>query len=168
MKLLASVLVSLVLSACSTVHASADYDRSRDFSRFHTWAWGPSGGASSPQVEEEIRNVIDAQLHKKGLVRVDGAADLEVRYRATHGETTLVQEWGTSYGPRWSGLTPYTHSHPALVGSLVVEVFEESSKELAWRGTGTGEFPVNATDQDRARTIDRGAARMFAHFPTGR
>ena len=168
MKPIATILVALLAASCSTVSTSAEYDRSRDFSHFHTWAWGPSGGASSPQVEQKIRDVIDAQLSKKGLVRVDGAADLEVRYRAAVAEAPLVQVWGTSYGGRWSGVEPDTHLLSALVGSVVVEVFDAQSRQLAWRGVGTGDLTANATLEERARTIDSGAAQMFAQFPAGR
>ena len=164
----ASLTLALLVASCASVETSVvDPNPRLDFSRFHTYAWGARGGASAPEVDRQIEQAIDVQLGRRGLVRVQGPADLEVRFRASVDREVDEQVWGGSRGARWAG-SPDTHVRELTVGAIVVDVFEFQSKQLAWRGVGKGELAADASPEERGRQIEEGAAQLFAKFPMSR
>jgi hypothetical protein len=162
----ASLMLVLLVASCTTVETSVvDSNLTLDFSRFHTYAWGPRGGApSGAEVDRQVEDAIDAQLLAHGLVRVHAPADLEVRFYVSVDREMDEQVWGGSRGARWAG-SPDTHVRELSVGAIVVDVFDLQSKQLAWRGVGKGELAADASPEERARQIREGAAQLFARFP---
>jgi hypothetical protein len=164
----ASLTLALLVASCASVETSVvDPNPRLDFSRFHTYAWGARGGASAPEVDRQIEQAIDVQLGRRGLVRVQGPADLEVRFRASVDREVDEQVWGGSRGARWAG-SPDTHVRELTVGAVVVDVFDVRGKQLAWRGVGKGELAADASPEERGRQIEEGFAQLFAKFPVSR
>ena len=164
----ASLALALLVASCASVETSVVASNpGLDFSRFHTYAWGARGGASGPEVDRQIEQAIDVQLGRRGLVRVQGPADLEVRFHASVDRERDEQVWGGNRSERWAGSLD-THVRELTVGAIVVDVFEFQTKQLAWRGVGKGELAADASPEERDRQIEEGAAQLFAKFPAGK
>ena len=51
------------------------------------------------------------------------------------------------------------------VGTLVVDLFDAKTKQLIWRGTSSDTLSNNS--DKNIKNLDKGADKMFKHFPPG-
>jgi hypothetical protein len=84
----------------------------------------------------------------------------------TQEKQTLNTFYDNMVGWGWGGFgesttTPETYRE----GTLVVDLFDSTSKHLLWRGSSTGTLS-NKTDKN-IKTLDRDVQDMFKHFPSG-
>jgi hypothetical protein len=175
MKRTVFMLLALVLAACaSSPTIDNDYAPGTDFSRFRTYNWLGAPQGVSPLVQQRILSGVDAQLQAKGWQRVDSGGDVAV---AAHVATQQQQSIETFYAsPMYSGwgrrggwgmnmggasTTVRTYN----VGTLVVDMFDASTKQAFWRGSAQKTVPSSQAGINEA--IDTGIARMFAGFPPG-
>jgi hypothetical protein len=159
---------ALLASACSSVKVSADWDHRIDFSRFRTYSWGVHEGASSREVDATLLRAVDTQLARRGLQRLESNGELVV---ATHLELDPgvdVATFGYDYGPRWGGLPPEVEVREVSIGSIVVDVLDAKTHELAWRGLGSTKLPADPTPEERRARIDESAEKLFRLFPRSR
>ena len=106
-----------------------------DFSKFHTYKWVAIEGASHPNqiVEAEIKQAVDSQLATKGLTKTDGEkADLYVGYQIALDQQKQWTGYGTGGGVRWGGGMGTATSSTINVGSLAVDIYDPSTKQLVW------------------------------------
>jgi len=81
-------LIALTLSACTTLQVGSDFDRSANFSGYHTFAWmlRERYGSSNPLVVQRAQDAIQAELVHKGFSYVgDSAAADEPEWRMAAG-----------------------------------------------------------------------------------
>jgi len=86
-----------------------------------------------------------------------------------HTLNTYYDNFGGGWGWRWGGRfgdgfgTSTTTEDTYTVGTLVVDLFDTSTKKLIWRGS------VSDTLSDKSEknisNLDRGVQKMFDHFP---
>lgn len=167
-------LLALVLAACaSTPTVQTDFDPAAQFSRYRTYTWREQPEAAPPLVKQRIVAAIDRQLQAKGWTR---AAEGDVAI-AAHVASREKQSIDTFYdSPMWSGwgwrhgwdvgigyartrVTTYT------VGTLVVDMFDTSTRQAVWRGTAEGTVPDTPEKVNAA--VEDAIARMFRDFPPG-
>ncbi|GMU64527.1 MAG: hypothetical protein AMXMBFR36_08010 [Acidobacteriota bacterium] len=159
--------MSVALVAASFAGAAAastvkfDYDRTADFSTYESWAWkrGDERGGSS-LAEARIRRALAEGLAERGFERVEAVAqaDFLVDYRAAaHGELRLRE------GFRTPGFGRDLSVDRVPIGTLVVDIFDASSRELVWRGVISD---VLARDPEKAekKTV-RSVGKLFGKFP---
>ena len=163
--------LSLMLLCACAPNVQVSYDKSADFSRYRTYAWGKGVPAKNPNLDRQITETIDEQLARKGFTQLDGDPDLVVSYRASTREDTeytegqFVSGQGAAYssiGGQSSADVPMT----VTVGTLVVDMYDTKAKRNVWHGVGSeivGENPEKTT-----QAIRKGAAAMFEKFPPRR
>ena len=52
-------------------------------------------------------------------------------------------------------------------GTLVVDVIDNQSDELVWRGTATGVLARNPTPEERIESTDSAVQQLLSRFPPG-
>lgn len=144
-----------------------NYDRSADFSKYHTYNWMPSATNVDQLTDQEIRRAIENQLAEKGLVRVENNPDLLVGYQLTIREQQQIETWGdTAWGPGWrrpGWATTTVTSVP--VGTIVVDMYDPARHQLLWRGVGTKTLSSDSDPDKRAKRLEKGMAKLFKHYP---
>jgi len=164
-----------------------DFDRSTDFSAYHTYAW-MSGDqektgdrrADSSAVDMRIRIAVGTQLRLKGYQTLpEGTPDFFVAYHV--GLKDSSPSISTQYYS--DGMAGHAFSHSAdsrsasgaapslnetasyLTGSLLIDVIDAGTKKLVWRGTAAGEVDPGLTSQQRDERTKANVHSILSHFP---
>lgn len=150
-----------------------NFDQSADFTKFKTYRWIQIPGQST-QLDDltarQLTSALETELAKKGLIKTDNdSADLSIGYHvATSQEKQLTaynSGWG--YGPYWGGGTGVTTTSVSTltIGSLALDMYNTSKKELVWRGTATKTLDLNAKPDKRLKNIQKGAEKILKNYP---
>ena len=177
-KQLLAAIAALGVAACVTgTTQSASWNPLFVHSGPATYAWLPdaetdsSGVRSDPTVDRWIRGAIDTDLQGKGLGTADlGAADFAVGYQLTTNDGVSQKltgsawndlGWGTS-GWGAGGSAPLDVHRSA--GTLVVLIFDASTKELVWRGDNAM-AAARADTTTRRQAVGEVVAQLLTKFP---
>ena len=135
-------LVILTLLTAPYVFAqkvTVEFDQSIDFSKYKTFAIrdgqlnSKNPALNSDLVKKRIESDIEANLTGRGLTKVSGASDLNVRYRFGEGRKTEVE----AYPAGWRGLGTRVVRVPYAEGTLVIDLRDPRTRSLVWRGIAT-------------------------------
>lgn len=173
-RFLLSVVVVLGGVSAWAQKVDVDWNRNLDFSKFKTYAWTESKHPGKGLWNQRIIDGIDAKLAKVGLKKVDASAnpDMEVVYNAGVKEHTVVEGYDYSYrpwgwyGPRWYGAPPrpiHTESYQEKEATLVVDLVDNSDKQMVWRGTARDTL-AESSDKN-VKTFNKALDKMFKNFP---
>lgn len=168
----------LALAFCLLVSLSAvaqktnvDWDRSTDFSQFHTYAWQKSPHPAHGLWDQRVIDGVNQQLQAKGLKEVQSDPDLWVVYTSHIQDQKQVVGTGYNYGPGWGwgpwwGGGPTTTTYNTYItreGTLVVELANARNHELEWRGSVTD--TVNDNSNKNINNLNKGIAKLFKNYP---
>ena len=109
-------------------------------------------------------------MKAKGFQKVGGSPQIYATYHiSTQDKKQFVTDsFGYGYGPRWGGGmgTSTTRQVDYTVGTLVVDLWDASTKKLVWRGTATK--TVSDDPSKSEKNINEAMAKIFeAYPPTG-
>lgn len=168
------VAISL-LTACSTVSVSTDYDKSASFSQYRSYTLAPSTDKIplSPSGEAALRDALRANLLKRGLSEVAENADLHVIGHVSSKEKLAVHhstDWaytGMPYGyghyGMWQGAPrTYTDVSQYTEGTLILDFVDTKTQKLVFRGIGTGTISDPETN---AKRIREAVEKIVKDFP---
>lgn len=169
---LATVAVALLGTVTFAQNVTHDYDRSANFSSYHTYAWVRGTPVGDELNDKRIVRAIDAQLAGKGFRRVEGHAnpDVLVAYHATFDTSLQItgfsSGWGGyRFGPSRSGTA---RADEILVGTLVVDLMDAKTETIVWRGAAAKDIDVKASAEKRDKSINKAAEKLFKHYPPAR
>jgi hypothetical protein len=142
-----------------------DYDHGADFNRYKTYSWLSAKGTDDLWTDRIVQDV-DAQLAAKGWSKVESGGKATISaFGRTHNEQTLETYYnGFGGGWRWRGFgdaTTMVENTP--VGTLVVDVFDGSSKKLIWRGMSTDTLSTKPDKNEKK--LEKAVEDMFKKFP---
>ena len=166
-RLIQSVLISaaVLAAACaSSIRVRTDYDRDVDFKKYRTFAFREGNSSGNPVMDQRIKSDVVAALKARGMdeVRPENADAIVVAHAATRTRRTydtFYEGWGWRY--RWARPTVVINEFE--VGSIVVDVFDQQSKNAVWHGYATRvlhEDPEKDADQ-----TDRAVTQIFREYP---
>ncbi|HJN06789.1 MAG TPA: DUF4136 domain-containing protein, partial [Bacteroidales bacterium] len=185
--LIALMAVLMVMSSCSSLTFSYDYDKSIDFTKFKTYSyygWADnSGEILSPFDKERIEQSFGNEFKERGLTFQKEGGDLTVvlyivtkQQQQTTATTTgmggMYNGYGGyggfyGYGPGWGwggGMQTTTfNTYDYTVGTLVCDVFDTHEKKLIWEGVGKG--TVDSNPQERTKRIPMIVDKIMANYP---
>jgi len=159
------LLLMLLSSSVRAQEVNAEFDKTRDLSRYKTFVFGEGeiitpkdrrGQMDEAGLHKMVKTSISEELTEKGLHQVDSAADLVVSYVIGSQERmdySVLGPLGTS--PTNSS---QTWSRDYRLGSLIIDL-NDKNNNLIWR--------VNATSEgaeDMERLIDAVVSAGFKKF----
>jgi hypothetical protein len=174
--LLAIVVATPVLAAKPQIQWNTSYD----FSTIKTFQWqdhsGDSLKQSDPFLHGHLMNAIEYQLGASGLTEVTENPDVFVNYTASTQKDVRLESdaygysfggygyswgrWGYGYGYPAGAVSTTTRVVEVERGTLVVDIWDASSKELIWRGTAS---EINVSDNpDKTRRNAEKAVQAMA------
>ncbi len=173
------------LAGCSAFSVMSDYDRKYDFGTFQTYRWpvedeGIRKGdvlVANPLVYKRVQSAVDQQLQAKGFRLTDSKhvdfivyahAGIKERksYHHYFGMGGVFGPYGW-YGPWWGPYGRYTYVNYYDEGTLVVDIIDAQTKDLAWRGAATRIIRGYRTAEDMQHDINEAAAKILEAFPPG-
>ena len=161
----------LALLACSVALAQDVTTNSMpgtNFAKYHTYKWVKVDGASYPNqiVDTQIKASIDSQLAAKGLTKVDDdKADLYVAYQASIDQEKQWNAYGMGGGLRWGGGMATAQSSTISNGTLVLDMYDPSTKQLVWTGRVTKTLDPGANQGKKQKNLDKAMQKLLKNFP---
>ncbi len=169
----------LVVSACGGMNIRTDYDPQAlpSFGSYRTYGWlpQPQGGdrrVNNDLVQRRIVRAVDTELQQRGYQLVtSGTRDFMVGWHAAiDGKmdvSTIDRYYGYRRG-RWGGagvVVSDTYVREYNQGTLVLDVVDAKSNELAWRGSAQAEVRENASPEEREARITKAVQEILKRFP---
>ncbi|HXX27501.1 MAG TPA: DUF4136 domain-containing protein [Terriglobales bacterium] len=137
-----------------------------DFSKFHTYKWVNIEGGAHPNqiVDAEIKQAADMQLSAKGLTKTDSdKADLYVGYQTAVQQDKQWNAWGTGRG-FGGGMGQATQS-TINVGSLVLDMYDPTTKQLVWTGTATKTLDPSSNQEKNQKNLNKAMQKLLKYYP---
>ena len=166
------LLVAVLLTACTTTpQVASDYDKSTQFSNFHSFTLimrpHPSMH-SSPLVEQRTYDAIEQELTRKGFTYVPdpGQADFVVdfsigtedRLNGKSYPANPTGPWGASAWRNELEIRWYQQ------GTLAIVAFDVRSRKAIWHGVAAKE--LSHSEMEHSETpIREAVTAVFAKFP---
>jgi hypothetical protein len=138
-----------------------------DFSKYHTYKWISIEGGAHPNqsVDAQIKQSIDSQLASKGLTKTDeDKADLYVEYQIAVDQNKEWKGYGIGGGPRWGGMPGATRSTIGA-GTLVLDVYDPTAKQLVWTGTATKILDPSSNEEKQMQNLDKTVEKLLKNYP---
>ena len=171
----------LLLAACSQT-PDWDYDQSTNFSNFKTFAWVKDASLTkdvenyqiNPIMEKRVREAVNADLTQKGLSMVSiDKADVLINYHASVDKKIDIDTFSTHYSATWNHWrNPWGTSIHAdnkvreyEVGTLIIDIVDQNSNQLIWRGAKEGRLKKNQKPEKRTQVINETVINILSNFP---
>ena len=68
-------------------------------------------------------------------------------------------------GSRWGGGMATATSSTIDIGSLVVDMYDPSTKQLVWTGTATKTIDPSSNQEKNEKNLDKAMAKLFKNYP---
>lgn len=175
---IATSICVLLLSLAGAAAAAAQQvettvDRTADFSKYKTFSIEIATAWGNPIGEKNLLDELTAAFKAKGWSQVaeGGSPDVHI---LVHGATKEKQQLSTFYtggggyggyrGWGWGGVGSSTTTVSEYTeGTLVVDIFDASTKGLVWRGVAQDE--LKAKQEKREKQASKAIAKLLKDFP---
>ena len=115
-------------------------------------------------IDQEIKRAVDEQLARKGLIKVDKNADIQVGYHAAIRQERSLYVSGMGWGGRGnSSVQGQTSSIP--IGTIVVDLYDRAQKQLIWRGDTTRTIDLKKDPGKNYKNLQAAMAKLFRNYP---
>jgi uncharacterized protein DUF4136 len=177
MKMIAlSVTAMFVLMFAGALFAqdvSVDYDKAFNFATLKTFSSKIGTSWGNPLSEKRVLDAVDAALISKGWTKAadEASADAVVMIHGATQDKKDINTFYSGYGGwgyyGWGGGMTSAHTTVSeyKVGTLIVDIFDAKSKQLAFRGIGQDE--ISDKPEKNEKKIKKATEKMFKKFPPG-
>jgi len=170
------IIHSAVFAACLLLMAGSvtaqdvkyNFMPGTDFSKFHTYKWVVVPNATYPNqiVDTQIKDAINSQLSAKGLTSTDSdKADLYVAYQTSVDQQKQWNAYGMGGGWRFGGGMASATSSTIDVGTLVVDMYDPSTKQLVWTGRATKTLNPSSNQEKNQKNLNNAMAKLLKNYP---
>lgn len=172
--------LAVAAAAVPAIHAqqvSTDYDHNANFESYHTFSFYKVQTAN-PLFEQRVKDAITRDLQAHGWQMVPSGGDIAV---TAVGNVKTKEEYNTFYtglggggfgwrgwggwGGGWGGQTDATTTSQEIpVGTLVVDLYDNNTHNLVFRGRAMDQLHEKHADKNIA-IVNKSVDKMFDHFP---
>ena len=172
--LIAAVGLIALLSSCSSLNISTDYDPTQDFSKYKTYRWArikerdPNDILSKNlMLRKRVQEAVNKDLQEKGFEKLDsGKPDFIVFVHAgVQQRMNVYHHGGYNYGGWWGPYGGYTSVRHYKQGTLVVDIVDTEEKELSWRGIASDVVQSYSDPEAVQEELDYVISAMLEGFP---
>ena len=173
-----SVLLLVTFVGCSSISTNTDYDPTVDFTKYKTYMWFAGEMPADDElgkyhlIKKRIANSVEKSLEAKGYTKgTQENYDFVIIIHAGTKEKIQMNTYNYGgYGRGWtgSGGMSTTDVNYYDEATLIVDLHDAATKELAWRGTATGIIGSGKKTQEEAQAdADEVVNKIMANFPPG-
>lgn len=171
-KLMLTGLAALLIAGCANpltknINVDAEYDTSRDFSAYQTYAWAASAqvlfdpqGQWEPRgfdLDEEIRFLINGELRNRGFTQVEDNPDLVVAFVAGVDMEALNLEKDPKTKLRVLTREPE--------GALAIVLVDARNGEAVWGAIASDKVEAALSAEDSRTRLRYAVDKMFDRWP---
>ena len=185
-KFFSMLMILAIISACSSIKVTTDYDKTVDFTQLKTfeyYGWAAESDKIINQLEKDrIEAAFGDEFKKRGLEYVESGGDMIVvlfimtENKTQYNATTTGMGYGGyggyyGYGPGWgwgpgmgmSMSTTTVSEYNYTVGTLVIDIYHAGDEKLIWESIGTK--TVDDNPQTREKNLPKNIAAIMAPYP---
>jgi hypothetical protein len=166
----------VVLTSCSAIKVTSDYDSKVDFNQYKTFAFYKPGidkAEVSDLDKKRILRAIETELLAKGFMKSENPDMLVSIFTKSREKVNVNQNNNFGYGfgwgwnPwMWNGMNNNVNVSQYTEGTLFVDFIDKNKKELVWQGIGTGALKMQDREKKEAR-IKEFVKEIISKFPPG-
>lgn len=163
--------IFLLISGCSSIEVSENYDTSYDFTKLKTYDWIPVDNKNK-LVVKQIKNELKNQLAVKGfrtnasnpdfLIALHGGTQEKVTIRSTNTGYTYGHWYG---GNRSAYYTGGVETYEYKEGTLVLNIIDAKSKEVIFQSTTITPLSQSMSMEKRQEKIKKVIEKAIKSFP---
>jgi len=168
------VVFALVLSSCSAIKVTTDYDTQADFSNLKTFAFYKPGidkADISDLDKKRILRAIETELLAQGFTKSENPSMLVSFFTKSRERVNVNQNynvgygWGFGWNP-WmmNGMNNNVNVSQFTEGTLFIDFIDKEKKELVWQGVGTGALKMDNREKKEER-IKLFVKEIISRFP---
>jgi hypothetical protein len=158
-------LMLLFAARSSAQDVKTDYDRNANFGQYKTYSWGQIT-TQDPLMVDRIKRSVNVALAAKGFMEVPSGGGLSVMAMETTKNQQSLDTFYNGFGGgwRWGGFGDATTTTETYkVGTLVIDLFDATTKKLVWRGSASD--TLSNKSEKNIDNLDKGVEKMFKKFP---
>lgn len=163
------IIILMTCGAALAQDVSYNYAQGTDFSKFKTYKWVTIAGTEglNQLLDQQIKESIDSHLAAKGFIKTDAdAADLYVGYQVSMSHQQQWNAYGMGgMGWRMGGGMATATSSTIQIGTLGFDVYDQSGKQLIWRGSATKTLNPPKDPDKKQKNLDSAVAKLLKDFP---
>jgi hypothetical protein len=156
--------VACLGTVAAAQQVSVDFDRSADFSKFKTFAWTAGTPVRDDLNHKRIIRSVEEQLTIKGMAKAASDPDVLVAYHASLDRDLQI----TGFGSGWfygAGRSMSARAQEIVVGTLVVDLIDASTRSIVWRGMTSSDLNPTASAEKRDKSVTKAATKLFKNYP---
>ena len=171
--LIAAAAAALVLAGCATRIVSSHVELGTDFTKYHTYDWGPADALPTGDARLDNNDVfrdyfqgaIDKELATRRLALTSSDPDLLI-HTHTNVSRRLDIETIARENPCCQGRGCAPEVVESEMGTLMIDVVDARTKKLIWRAWSRDDLSGVINHQQRLqRTVTEAVAEMMKRFP---
>jgi hypothetical protein len=162
------IVLAVLCGFAAAQDIKTNYMPGTDFSKYKTYKWVSVQGAEQPDqiLDQQIKQAIDAQLTSKGMTKTDDdKADLYVAYQLSITQEREWSAYGTGGGWRMGGGMATATSSTIQIGTLGLDFYDPSPKQLIWRGQASKTLNPSKDPQKNQERLNKAMAKLLKDFP---
>jgi hypothetical protein len=179
MKKLALLIVCFVITACSSIKTSFDFDKEVDFTKYNTYAF--SEDAVNLKIDDlnkkRLLTALENELTAKGFTNSpnpDIIVDIHIKGQQYQTATATTTGTGYGYGGYYgyrgyrygTGFTTTQVSYDQYTeGTLTIAFIDKALNQIVWQGTGVKTIDENASAEKREENINYAVQQIMANYP---
>ena len=173
---------AVLLGGCQTHQVNHDFDASRDFAAYRSWAWKDPALQYRPDdpriksdlTEQRIRQAVADQLDQRGLRPAAPGAKADLNVQAYLIVEDRQQQVTTNYGGAWGGpwngywgapMYNETRNVTYKVATLQIDLLDGKDGKLVWRGSDEQMMSNSPSPQDRSAAIRATVTKVLSTYP---
>lgn len=168
------VVFALVLTSCSAIKVTTDYDTQADFSKLKTFAFYKPGidkADISDLDKKRVLRAIESELVAQGFTKSENPTMLVSFFTKSRERVNVNQNynygygWGLGWNP-WmmNGMNNNVNVSQFTEGTLFIDFIDKEKKELVWQGVGTGALKMDNREKKEER-INLFVKEIISRFP---
>lgn len=164
--LFAGLFLVLFCSLGFTQDVKYNFMPGTDFTKYKTYKWVVIDGAEKVDqiTDQQIKQAVDTALATKGLTKSDAdKVDVFVAYQVAVNQERQWNAYG-GVGLRFGGMASATSS-TINIGTLALDVYDASNKNLLWTGDATKTMSPSKDPQKNMANLQKAVNKLLANYP---
>ena len=159
------VILLFVISACSSIRVTTDYESQTDFSKYKTFAFYKKGIDKAPISDIDKRRIIRAisvELEAKGMTK---SKTPDVMISLFTKAVKKVDVYKNNWRPYYYHPYHRQNIHKYTEGTLFIDIIDSNGKKLVWQGIGKGFLTKSQKPEKREANIQVFVQEILAQYP---
>lgn len=144
-RILPALMLTFIMTSCTSVKVAADYDKEANFKSYKTFAFFKTGidkAEISDLDKRRFLRAIETEMLAKGFTKSENPDLLVSIFTKSREKINVYNNGYGGYGYGW-GWSPwyyggYNQVTTSTEGSLYIDLIDAKKKELVWQGIGKG------------------------------